>query len=299
MCIINKIIIIFIFFTSSLFADANSSSNKNFVLGIDSSMVLSSELKDSKIALQLWIEELTKDKGFQVKVKYYQNTKKIIEAYLNEKSDVMALIDVLSYIKNKTILNQKSMLLWTFSYTENLYYQYYLIVNKESNIKTIKDIKDKRFIIKKNDTISKIWLDKLSYEQNHKSYKSLIKKQTEENKYSRAILQVYFNKADFTIVTKNEWDMMKEINPMIKSKIKIIEKSENIFIPVVGIGRKNTNKNFNKKFISTAQKAQSSARSQQIRALINFRKVFIIKEDFITDFEQFYWDYENLKKKYQ
>jgi len=300
MRIINKIILIIgiIFSTNILFATTDN--YKSFIFGFDSSSIISDDLKDAKVALQLWIEELAiKEGGVQLEVKYFYDSEEIIDSYINGKINIqLASVDLLSYLKHKEEINKNSLMLWTVSNTENIFYQYYLIANKSSYIKDIKDIKDKSLIVKKNDLLAKIWLDKISYSYNHKAYSNLIKKQINDKKHSRLILKVFFNKADFAVVPKYAWDIMKEINPMIVSKIDIIKKSQKIFLPMVGMGKLGGNKEYMNIFLSVSQRAAKSKRSEQIRTLIKFDKVMILKEDFIHDFENFYLEYKHLKKLY-
>lgn len=279
--------------------------NKEFSFGLENKSLVRADYVDSKIALSLWMKDLGEKENTRINVIFYDNQKDIIADYTqNDKLDII-INDVVSYLENYPKINTASEFLWTLSTQKNSkFYRYYLIVNKKSNIKSLKDIKGKTVSVKENDSLAKLWFDKISYETNHKSYTHIIKKQINVSKISRVVLSVLFEKADFAIVTKGTWDTMTEINPSIKNSIDILLQSKSIFVPIIGAAKKNKNQEgikseVMKKFINTASRVKDSVRSKQIRSLIKFENAFILKPTDLDELFKFYEVYKALKKVYR
>ena len=97
---------------------------------------------------------------------------------------------------------------------------------------------------------------------------------------------------------------MVEINPSIKSRVDVLLMSKPIFVPIIGAAKKNRNSKdirmeLMQKFMNTATRAGESVRSKQIRTLIKFENVFLIKPTDIEELFKFYADYKDLKKLYK
>ncbi len=68
----------------------------------------------------------------------------------------------------------------------------------------------------------------------------VIKKRNFKQKNKRLLLDVYFNKSDFTVISKAIYDDMLLLNPAMKKNLLIIEKSDPIFFSALGLFHKDT-----------------------------------------------------------
>jgi hypothetical protein len=57
------------------------------------------------------------------------------------------------------------------------------------------------------------------------SYKKVIGNQLKSNKSSTALLDVYFNKADFCVIEKETYVNMLILNPSLEKKLKVVLKN--------------------------------------------------------------------------
>lgn len=147
-----------------------------------------------------------------------------------------------------------------------------------------------------NDTYS-TWLDFLSLKNLNKPYKKLIANQLISSKSSTALLDVYFNKADFFVIEKETYNNMLILNPSIEKKLKIVEKSPEIFFSAVTVIQKDTsieliglinqilvNKTFKDDF-------------KEFLKLINLDSATRVEFEDLKEYEKFYSEYKLLKGK--
>jgi ABC-type phosphate/phosphonate transport system substrate-binding protein len=297
-----KKLIVLVLFTSAMYSQTPL--RKIFSFGFESKSLIGTDYVDSKIALRILLREMGEKEDVDIDVLFYDTQDDIIEDFVEKSKLDIIVKDIASYLDNYEKIESSSEFLWTLSTQKNSrYYQNYLIVNKNSNIKSLQDIKGKTLSIKEHDSLGKIWLDKIVLEKIQKSYVDVIGNQKKVSKMSRVVLSVLFGKADFAVVSKETWETMIELNPAIKNKIDVLTQSELIFIPIIGAVRKaessdNTKQVFLRKFIDTANRIEESVHNKQIRTLIKFEYVYILKRDDLKELFKFYDEYKLLRKKY-
>ncbi len=173
--------------------------------------------------------------------------------------------------------------------------EYYLIANKKSGIKTIKDLKGKVLNSIITTSYYQIWLDYLSLKEFGKPYKKIIKKIIVEEKDNKKLLNVYFNKADFTVVSKAVYDDVILLNPSIINNLIIVKKSKPIFYYALGVFHKKTPKKLIDDFFDIVNSEGVHKELSTIYKLIGING--IEKRNF-NDFDalkSFYNEYKKLK----
>lgn len=293
-------IFILLFIPISVFSHEK---RETFNFGLETKSLVQANYADAKIALEVWVNELGEKEDINVEVIYYKDQHNLLKDFSRNKLDIIVK-DVVSYLNNNKIIDQNSKFLWTLTPNkERLFYQYYLIVNKNSNINSFLDLKGKILTLKDNDSLARVWFDAFTLKKMSKSYFSIIDSQKFVSKQSRVVLDVLFEKTDIAIVSNDTWDTMTTLNPSIGNRLKILYKSKAIFIPILGATKKrdevkSVKNELMKKFINTANRVESSVSTKQIRALIKFKNVRILKKNELSELFKFYKEYLKLKKKY-
>lgn len=176
-----------------------------------------------------------------------------------------------------------------------------MISNSEKDLKGFKDLKNKKLVLKDDDKIAKIWLDKNSYELNKNSSIKLLEELKKEKNDRRVVFNVFFGKSDYGIVTKEAWDIIVDFNPAIKKKVKVLEVSENIFIDNLGIYSKYSNKESRDFFFKKGNNPETlkSDTALKILDLLKLDGIFFIEYDFLNDLDKFFKEYFELEKRYK
>jgi len=290
------VFIIFIIFSSELFAVDDQ--KHVFKFGLVSKSKLLSTFKDARDSLSTWIEEIGNKHSVILDVKFFPDTEVIYDKFKKNEID-MAVLPLPFYFKNKDELDLIGKNFWTLTFSENKYTQYYFISAKSNGYNNFSDIKNKVIAIKEYDEVSEIWLDKNSLMENKKTYSKLIKDLIGEEKESTIVLDVFFKKADFGIVTKKTWDVMVELNPAIGKSIEILKKSKQIHFPLIGLFHKDSEIEKVNIFFKLTTNMKKLYNSEEMLDLLKFDSIFGLDKKMLNPLEIYYKEYFNLKKKYE
>ncbi len=256
------------------------------------------KIKDIRLGFQKIFADALNIYHKKLNLTFYESTEEIISDFTkSSKLDILA-IKAIDYLKNQKEINNNSKKFFIIKDSIRDYKQYYLIANTSSNINSIKDIKNKILTSYFENNTIRIWLDKLSLESNKKSYKNLIKLEIKKRSESLAILDVYFKKSDFAIISRSAWEIMIELNPTLKKKIRIIKKSDEIFFFAVAFFKKSRTKELENTFneLTTIEKLKSKV--QDILVLAKAHSIKFVQKDYLKEIELFYKEYLELKKRY-
>lgn len=290
-------------FSIILVLNASDEVNSNYKFysnyGFSSTNTMLSTFKDARVALSVWIEKIAKSYGGRLDVRFYDNINLMYNKFKNEKKLDMIVVDLPFYFKNKEEILSISDNIWSISFDKEKYLQYYLVVNKSSNIKEMDDLKNKNISLKLHETSALVWLDKHSYSLYKKPYDKLFNKITYDKKESTSLLKVFFNKTDAAVISQKTWETMVELNPGIKKRVNIVKKSKRIFLPFIGFFSKNADKNSVKAFFDLSSKMKSLPESNQIITLLKFETIFKVDKSSLSELEECYSEYFSLKKRYK
>ena len=95
-------------------------------------------------------------------------------------------------------------------------------------------------LARENQKAPVLWLEKLLREKSLPNSKKYLKEIVTDYKATNVVLPVFFNKAKACIVTESSLNLLVELNPSIKTKMKILESSDFILL---GLGCLNKKKN--------------------------------------------------------
>ncbi len=200
------IFILIVFFSISLFAN-----EEKLKIGVMYEKLFTTK-KEAKIGSELWLKQMQeKDKSFRLEMIFYEDEKKLIKDYIDKKISVM-VSNATSYYENKKVINDYSNYKWIMSLSKGIFDKFYLIKNRELKF-NLEKLKNRKIYYK--DEMAKIWLDSLFFK---KKRKSIIPKYIKIEKANKLIFNIFFNKSELSIISKDTYDSMLELNPQIKQK---------------------------------------------------------------------------------
>ncbi|WP_164971002.1 PhnD/SsuA/transferrin family substrate-binding protein [Halarcobacter mediterraneus] len=238
------------------------------------------------------------DKKHIVNVSFIDNSKSdFLNSYVNYLK-FNGLVSYTSYyLRNKEALKKASKYFFTFDHNQE-FQQYILLVNKKANIKSLKDLKGKRFVSFIANNNYNDWLDYLTLKGLKQTYKNLIKKENKVQKDSTLVLDLYFDKADFTVIRKSIFEDIVSLNPAILKKVSIIKESEPIFLYGIGMFHKNTPKKIIEGFDLIVRDGTFNNSYQQVLKVLGNTKIKKTSFNDIKKLEDFYDEYMELKRAY-
>ena len=253
-------------------------------------------IKNLKIRINSIFQKSKIFEGQKLVISYYDDMESIMKDFRGKdrKLDILGLLPN-GYFKYSKELKQIGKNFWIFRYDSPRLNRALLIANKKSGIKSIKDIKNKRFTSYVADRMGRIWVDNLSLEGNKKGYKDLISFEREESRIFAQILKVFFKEVDFTILSEKSWDTMKELNPSITKKIDIIARSDELFFLINGMFHKDVEKKIVDMFKEFANNRSFSNDLNEALNTVKFHKIEFVDVSYFDKTENFHRNYIKLK----
>ena len=257
-----------------------------------------SNYKNSKSALDIWINDFVKNINNNINLVPYNNKQDFIDDYNNGKLDIISLV-AYSYLYNKEKIDENTIDYWQLGKSKNKSLEkMYLIVNKNSNINNILDLKNKKIAIDKENKFGKFFFEKIYLENRKKNIDDIMSKINYNNKNS-LLLQVYFNKYDAAVITSNEYDIMLELNPAINKKINILETSPEIFPNLlIFFNKKNTSDNM-KVFKKSISSFFINEDNHELFDILKVKEISRIEKSDLDKLYDYYQGYRKLKSKYK
>lgn len=256
-----------------------------------------SKYKNSRSALNIWINSFTKNINKNINMNVYDNNEEIINDYINSKIDAISInADV--YLKNKEKLDKNTVEYWHLRRSEIKPYQkMYLIVNRNSNINTVLDLKNKKIAIDTHNEFGKIFFEKTFISSTQKNADNIMSK-INYNKSSSLLLKTYFSKYDAAVITSYEYKIMIDLNPAIKKRIKILKSSPEIFPYTFVLFHKKNKINNIQIFRKMLKKFLQSKNKEELYNIVKIKEISINKKDDFYLLGKYYEDYLEIKNKF-
>ena len=285
------LLLILLFFGQN-FAQSNKTIKKDVVrLGGIADMVDGVELKDAEAAFKIltdsFVKRLKEQKiyDFDFEGKMYTDLKsmqKDIESgyiqYFN--------VSVYDYFK---INNKKDFIPFLSGMhhpSENSVH--YLLVTSSKNTKIeLTQLSNQKISIPRSiqKSVGYYWLKAiLRNELGAKLYKT-INLQLSSQSENEDLLSLFFGKTDYVIISEGTFNVACELNPSIKSKVKIIKKSE-AFLNGVFVYKKGLNSQTINAIQDIAINLHKDNNGKQILSLFKIYKIAIIKKEQLDEAEK-------------
>jgi ABC-type phosphate/phosphonate transport system substrate-binding protein len=285
--------LIFIF----LFLNVTSYAEEKLVFGVTVGQnYAADEHRIRKLAANL-INKMNVDYKKDFNVIFYDDQETLLKDYKDKRTINAIVIYPDFYYDNKELIKKISKNPFIYKSSASSNSQLYLIANKNSKINTINDIKNKTFMNTDFNSTYSTWLDYLTLKNLNKTYKKVIANQLMSSKSSTALLDVYFNKADFCVIEKETYVNMLILNPSLEKKLKIIDKSPEIFFSALTAIHKEATPELITLINEILDNKIFKDDFKEFLKLINLDSASRIEFEDLKNLENFYSEYKFLKGK--
>ena len=168
-----------------------------------------------------------------------------------------------------------------------------LLLAGGDRVKSLQDLKGKRLIMPSDDELADIFLDTLMLKTYRKSYRGIFSSIAPQKKNNRIVLDLFFNKADVALVYAGAFDVMAELNPQIKRKIKVLAS-----YPVRAKNFSYFRKNYplREQLTEKAMSYGKFPRAKQILAVYKTPELDYCRVGDLRRFDDLYREYRRLKR---
>jgi ABC-type phosphate/phosphonate transport system substrate-binding protein len=252
----------------------------NFRIAYDASSMSQFTKKDMLIATDIWMKELVKGSEHTLEFAYYDDMAKMSADFNADKLDFVTGfgLSFVKYFDTRQFDNG-----FGAGFLNGEPETFVVVVNAASSIKSWNDLKDKNIGIDENDAIVKLYIENKMYETFH----TKSAKVSEFKNRQRALLNLFFDKIDATIVTNKTFSLLKELNPQLGQKLKIIEDTE-LIATSFGFFRKNLDAKMKADLMDISKKVQTDERGKQLLILYKTETITDTKVEDLKPIQKLY-----------
>lgn len=269
-------------------------------VGVKQSYSMELKQQDFKAAFTIWNNMYTKGlkENYNVDVdlqfSLYEDLNSLETDLLNDKIDLIGLpiheyFELSSADRFETVLTGIS--------SDSKYEQFVLLVHEDSGIEDIEDAEGEKVFISSDplSELMKIWLEVFLHKNGLPNSENFFSSLSAVEKESMAIYSLFFNKRDCALIKKTSFDITGELNPQIKSKLKVISLSPEFILNVVAIkkGYDNKVKQF---YINLSTGLHLVPEHKQVLDLFKMKEIVTINEDELLNVKELFKEFRSLNK---
>lgn len=276
---------------------AQSKEIKHIKMGYLSDGINEMKLKESRIAFNMWAQELINDQNIQLNIAYYDINANMLRDYKEKKIQSIGF-NPWFYLQNEVLFDSLSHEYWAVRRSSKQLESYVVLVRNDSNINTIKALKNKKIATRSDSYLGKMFLDTEFLKVAHEESSSYIDSYIYTKKFSTALLKTFFGAVDACVVSEHTLDLLTEMNPNIQKKLKVLKKSEEIFMPMLALFHKDLNKNIIFKLEKNIANLKDTKKGRSIFGLMKIKSFEPISIKKITPLKKYYNTYLSLRSEY-
>jgi ABC-type phosphate/phosphonate transport system substrate-binding protein len=241
--------------------------------------------KDLKITMDIWLQELSKNEGYDAHMFIYDDPKEAVKDLEAGKIDYISAFPLVfvKYFDLSKLDDGFSGVLQNHKMND-----FVVLVRNEERIKSWRDIKNPRVGIQKNDEIMHLYA---KYKTNNLELP--VRGYT---KRSKTILDLFFNKLDVALVPLRNFALAKELNPQIRQKIKILEVTK-LNATNLGFFRKTLDEEMKEMVYNTAKRIFVLEKGKQMMMIFKVDKLSKTKLSDLNSTQEFYKKYQKFEKE--
>ena len=243
------------------------------------------DLKDAKGLIETWARLAeSKMQGKYTILTVTFKTMAEAEVALNKKK-----VDILILIPEEFIrMREKCHLVPIMSaeYGDHFYNDLVMLVHADSGITRIEELLNKSLFIDNGQqgSIPLKWLDSVLEALSFPNASVFFSKIAVFNKADRALMPVFFGKADASLISRIQYETIKELNPQIGSRLRIVESSPGFVTGIVAV-REDLTKTIRNDIVTNLENAHNDPKGQQMLTLFRINKLVPFKPEHLTSVE--------------
>lgn len=270
--------------------NAAAAEQKSFLFGGTMKGLRNHSKLDVEINFSATMSKLAEEYGLEINLRIYPTTEDLKTAI--QKGEIYGVFSSpLEYLALQTLQIPK---LAVQSIGMPLKKSVLVIVRKESKPKSLLDFKGKRLALFNAQDVEELYLNILLLKNKQVEIGQFFSKRTMPKSINVALMDVFFKRADMTIVRENEFLIATELNPQLAKQLTVLYKSPS-YVSWVLTGNKD-NKNFNPQIIDMILNLQSSSAGRDFLQKVNAEKFVRITHQDLQEVQELVDEYEHLSK---
>jgi phosphonate transport system substrate-binding protein len=178
------------------------------------------------------------------------------------------------------------------------YEHFVLVVRRDSGFRSIRDLRGKTLIQQKgiHSSNHNIWLDYLLSKEGISDKTHYFSALSNASKPSKALLPVFFGKADASIVTRNCLDVSCELNPQLRGALTVIAQSPPLPVAIIAV-RSDYGDRYKRSLRERLENLHLTTEGRQLLTLFQVARLLPYRPEYMAQFENLSKENNSLKRK--
>jgi len=250
--------------------------------------------RDAAAALRVWAREMGNPYGFQVETFLYESVDKLISDFSQQKLDFV-MIHTVDYLRAASSIKVKPEMARVKNNKTTI--KYVLLSGAAAAPGDFPRLKSKNLSIAKANSLGLIYLDVCLMQAGFPDSERFFNAIQYKSRESQAILAVFFGQADACLVTETAFNTMKELNPQVGQKLRVMAESPEM-VEAVGFFRNNYPQNHKEIAIKGMHGGiKSHERGKQVLLMFNVEQMDPIGDADIDSVRKLLAGYDRFKKR--
>lgn len=283
---------------SRVHAEGTGSPDEPFVVAYSHELFPGVDQHDAQAATTVWVQRLIERTGLPLRSEafVFNDLPQLVRSMYSDhvdNVDVMILLGV-EYLQ---IRDEASLLPMLMGSREgSVYYQYLLLVHRDSNIGSVDRLRDKKLIVERGymGDVSLMWLDTFLWGNDLPGNDAFFGEVRAVSRASQAIFPVFFKQADACLVPTGVLETMAELNPQLGEELVILQKSSELCRGVICL-HEDTYEKYGEVVLESLRTLHENASGQHLLSLFDVDKLVPFDTGYLDSMAELVEVYEGLK----
>ena len=266
-------------------------------IGVSSSMLGEVNENDARAAMRGWADALMRQSSYDIEwAGIMEGTEQLVQALGKRQVDGLALTTS-EYALVSQLLDPDHVIVDEATVKEGQ--RYLILVQSDSNVRSLADLRDRNLVSYKNSTTSMAaaWLETSLSAAGLGPSGAFFAHSTTNVKLSRGVvLPVFFRQVDACLVTERAFAAMTELNPQLGRQLRVVATSP-LVVPSVMMFRKDMPVAARESFTKMLLDLHKNPIGQQIQTLFQIRRCVVTNSSVLRTSLDMLTNYERLKSR--
>lgn len=265
------------------------------VVGYSSSVFCYLDRENSQAAARLWANLVLRRKNGNAETRVFQNQAELERQLQGGRLDLVVLLpnEFLS-LANRSLLEP----LYVSTRSNELYDSLLLIARNDSGIASMRNLRGKTLLHPRGapNAVHRLWLETLTMQQGVRDPERYFSSQKEVISSSQALMPVFFRRADACVISRNSFNVMAELNPQLRSQMRVVEETVPMATGVICI-RRGCDPRQREQLMEILNTLDQTVEGQQLLTLFRMSRLVPFRNAYLTSSEVFLNKYRQMKNE--
>lgn len=286
---LQKLFALLLVISLTAFADDE---DRKIIMGGSAVGIRDSSKQDTEITFNAALSELLKSHGANLTVKIFDSTQDLYKAF--DKDELDGIFGTpLEYLQRES--KMKTTVMAVHYKNVGLAQPLLMLVRTDDGIKSIKELRGKRFSLSPTQDMEMLYLNTTLLENKQTESDAFFIERLTPKNTNTGMMDVFFGKSDLTIVRESEYKTATELNPQLAKKLTILAKSEP-FLVLIGGARDNMPDKSHTAAFQSLINLSSTEKGQQLMRIIHAESFESVSIKELSNVKEMLKRYQALKQ---